>query len=80
MMFLNPNPASQPAHGINAWKIPKNAAIFRAFFQLKGLRNIPAAIETAKASIESPMAIRNSSGKDINKLYKKLFPAIKMIR
>ncbi|HEY9757802.1 MAG TPA: hypothetical protein V6C97_21725 [Oculatellaceae cyanobacterium] len=52
------NPIAQPITGISIWKPPKNAAVNRPALRLFCVIVIPLAIDTAKASIANPTAIK----------------------
>ena len=57
--------AKNPNAGMSAWKIPKVAPRIRAFLKLQLFCDIPAAMETAKASIDRASANSNVSARDI---------------
>ena len=56
-----PVPSSQPARGIRAWKPPNHSPAVSICFQLVRPAERPLQMETAKASIERPTAMINSS-------------------
>jgi len=58
IISLKPRPANHPIVGISIWNPPKNEAMIKAVFRLLRSIVIPLAIETAKASIAKPIAIK----------------------
>lgn len=54
-------PNVKPINGMSAWNMPKYRAMVKAFFQFSFFMDSPLHIDTAKASIASPMLISRIS-------------------
>ena len=61
MSHRNWVPSAQPISGMRPWKPPKKSASTTATFQLTRLIPRPLQMDTAKASMERPTAMRKSS-------------------